>query len=126
MEKYMVIEVNGKIRVIQTERAELLHTFRQAIGCDYVEIVRTIVPDVCLIVDESGKVKDPPQQHNEMASRLYLGWLRGKADIAGPAVVAAEHWLNGDKDLVPLNGQELQMLRLLGYQVPADLEERRK
>lgn len=114
MEEYMIIEPNGAIRWIQTERENMLDTFHAAIGCDCLENVRTIVRDVCLIVDESGKVKANPQPHNERASRLYWGYLAGKDDIVGPAIVAAIHLVDGDPDWVPLNLVERLRVSSLG------------
>ena len=116
MEKYLVIEPGGWLREIETEREQLLETFRTAIGCDCIETVKTVIPDICLIVDESGKVKTPPQRHNERASRLYAGYITwsGANNIAGPAILAAVHLVNGEPDLVPLNALELRRLTAYG------------
>ena len=114
MEKYLVIEPGGWIREIETEREQLLKTFQAAIGCDCVESVKTMVPDVYMIVDESGKVKTPPQRHNERASRLYRGYMIGNENIAGQAILVAVHLVNGEPDWVPLNALELRRLTALG------------
>lgn len=118
MENYLVIEPSGSLRWVEIDRARLLDGLYKAIGCDCVENVRTIIPDVCLIVDESGKIKFPPQPHNAAASRLYRGWLLGLDNIVGPAVVAAIHLVDGESDWVPLNDAELAKLRALGFQIP--------
>lgn len=117
MEKYMVIEPSGDIRWIEIQRENMLQEFRKVIGCDCLEQVRTIVRGVCLIVDESGKIKDPPQQHNEIASLLYLGYILGNDDIAGPAVLVSIGLVDGEPDWVPLNARELQRLRAMGLRV---------
>ena len=109
----MVLEPNGEIRWIQTEHEDLLDTLYREIGCDCVESVQTVVPDIALIVDESGKVKEPPQQHNRRASRLYAGWTYG-IDIAGPAVLVAIHWVHGKREWTPLNKRELRRLKARG------------
>ena len=119
MERYMVLEPTGEIRWIQTEHEDLLDTLHREIGCDCVECVRTVVPDIALIVDESGKVKEPPQLHNRRASELYAGWTHG-IDIAGPAVLVAIHWVGGEREWVPLNELELRRLKALG--ISADKE----
>lgn len=106
-EKYMVIDPSGEIRWIEIDRLNLLEEFYEAIDCDCLENVRTIIPDVCLIVDESGRIKDPPKPHNDLASQLYLGWILGHDDIVGPAIVAAIHLVDGESDWVPLNDIEL-------------------
>ena len=114
MEKYLVIEPCGEMRWIQTERKQLMQTFYAAIGCDCFETVRTMVPDVILIVDESGKVKTPPQEHNERASQLYRGYMISGDDIAGPAILASIGPVNGEMDIVPLNDLAFRRLTALG------------
>ena len=109
-EKYLVIYPDGHTGWMETEHDQLVKSCYEVIGCDCVENVRTIIPDVCLIVDESGKIKDPPQLHNEVASNFYWGWIMGNDDIVGPAVVAAIHQVDGESDWVPLNRLELEMV----------------
>ena len=114
MEKYMVIMPSGEIRWELVEPAERMKRIYEIIGTDFVENVCTILPDICIIVDESGKIKNPPQQFNPLASLLYAGFLRGHDIIVGPAIVAAIHIVDGDPDWVPLNQQEEQKLRNMG------------
>ena len=80
------------------------------------------------IIDESGKIKNPPQQHNELASNLYYGWLRGLDDIVGPAVLAALRPTGpyNELDWYPLNTEELLKLEKLGYNIPEKEEIRQK
>lgn len=106
-ESYMVLYPDGHTDWIETEHDQLVKTCYKVIGCNCVENVRTIITDVCLIVDESGKVKNPQQMNNGLASIFYAGWYAGADDIAGPAVVAAIHLVDGESDWVPLNQQEL-------------------
>ena len=116
MERYLVIEPSGELRWIHTEREQLLQTFYAAIGCDCIETVGTVVPNIYMIVDESGKIKTPPQEHNERASRLYAGymnWSRAN-NIAGPAILASIGIVNGEPDIVPLNELALRRLTALG------------
>lgn len=105
-EKYMVIDPDGSTRWIELERYEMLDKFHEALGTDSLENVRTAVRDVCLIVDEIGKLRIPPRIHNNVASWLYPGWIMGLDDIAGPAILAAIHLVDGDPDWVPLNDFE--------------------
>ena len=107
MEKYLVIYPDGLTDWIETEHDQLVVTCSNVIGCNFVENVCTIITDVCLIVDEFGKIKDPPQLFNGKASVFYPGWYAGADYIAGPAVVAAIHLVDGELDWVPLNQQEL-------------------
>lgn len=110
-EKYMVIHPDGRVEWMETEHEKLLDACYKVIGCNYVETVCTIYPDICLIVDELGKIKHPPQPHNHLASTFYAGWCFGDDDIVGPAVVAAIHLVDGESDWVPLNDFELEVVQ---------------
>ena len=116
MEKYMVIMPSGEIRWELVEPAERMKRFHEIIGTNILENVNTILPDICIIVDDYGKLRNPPQQFNVWASLLYAGFLRGADTIAGPAIVAAIHPVNeiGERDWVPLNQEEEQMLENTG------------
>lgn len=109
-EKYIVIYPDGNTEWMETEHDQLVKTCYKVIGCDCVESVCTIIPDVCLIVDESGKIKDPPQPHNDLASSFYRGCYLAGDNIVGPAVVAAIHQVDGESDWVPLNKEELYLV----------------
>lgn len=129
-EKYLRIDPSGEITWIQLDR--VLHKYcdgdgpdldqiHASIGCSCMEQVRTVIPGIVLLIDESGKIKDPPQRHNEIASRLYYGFLIGKDDIVGPVIVAALRPTEpyGELDLFPLNDVELAKLSLcLGVELP--------
>ena len=110
MEKYIVIDPDGSTRWIEIDRSNMMHEFCQAIGTNSLENVRTIYPDVCLIVDELGKIRNPPQPHNAVASSFYQGWIIGDDDIVGPAIVAAIHLVDGEPDWVPLDLFELDVV----------------
>lgn len=108
MEKYLVIYPDTHTEWMECEHDQLVKSCYKVIGCSCVENVRTMIPDVCLIVDESGKIKYSPQPHNRLASTFYAGWMFGNDDIVGPAVVAAIHQVDGESDWVPLNDFELE------------------
>ena len=133
-EKYLRIDPSGKISWIQIDRVpysfdpDILgpssDQIYAAIGCSCFEQVRTVIPGIVILVDESGRIKDPPQRHNEIASRLYAGWLLGLDDIVGPALVCAMRPTEpyGEMDLFPLNAAELARLTLcLGVQLPEEV-----
>lgn len=121
--EFLVIETDGSLRWIQTNPFRLCEDFYNAIGCDWLENVYTVLDDIVLIVDEVGKVKSVPQDFNPLASRLYGGFLYGDY-IAGPAVVAAIHLVDGESDWVPLNTSELVRLSVfLGIEIPPHSEE---
>lgn len=110
-EKYIVIHPDGHTEWMETEHEQLLDACYKVIGCDCVENVRTIYPDICLIVDESGKVKHPPRPHNPYASNFYLGWLLGNDNIVGSVVVVAIHQVDGESEWVPLNVLEMDRVK---------------
>ena len=117
-EKYLVIYPNSTIRWVEIERSDMLHDFYKVIGCDSLENVRTIIPDMCLIVDECGKIKDPPQRVNEVASFFYAGSNMGYDPIVGPAILASIGLVDGEFDWIPLEDRQLEVLRLLGLPIP--------
>lgn len=88
-EKYHVLWPDSRITLEEIPRDQMLDRMYEIIGCDCVEQVRTWLNGVCLIVDESGRIKDPPQQHNNPASFLYFGWIFGNDDIVGPAILVS-------------------------------------
>ena len=71
--------------IYEGEYAYDLDQFYKVIGCDCVEQVSLRIPDVVILIDESGKIKVPAQKHNELVSRLYGGYAFGD-DIVGPAI----------------------------------------
>lgn len=99
-EHYLCVYPNGELRWIPLERvvryddfydgeeAILLRDLYPVIGCDCVEQVYTNISGVVMMVDESGKIKDPPQALNPLASRFYGGTPFGDP-IVGPAVFMA-------------------------------------
>lgn len=122
---YLCIEPSGDLRWISVPRLPNNETLRRekfssAIGCDWLENVYTRLPNICLVVDECGKIKQIPQLPNFLASRLYAGAPFGDL-IHGPAVVCAMHPVNeiGEMDWVPLTAGELSVLSLyLGIEIP--------
>lgn len=128
-EKYLRIDPSGVISWIELDRVPYdwtdgdgisLDQIYAAIGCTCMEQVYTMIPDIVILIDESGKIKDPPQQHNAIASRLYAGYAYGD-DIVGPAIVCALRRTGplNELDLFPLNQVELAKLSLfLGEPIP--------
>jgi len=119
-EKYLRIDPDGTISWIELDRlprynkiycgaeAISLQDLYPVIGCSCVEQVYTIIPGVVIMVDESGKIKDPPQLINYKASRLYAGSAHGDF-IYGPAVVFALKRTPpyGEVDIFPLSGDQI-------------------
>lgn len=88
--KYLLLKADGSAEFISLpdDSGEWLDAVYGAIGCDCVEIVSTVVKDVVLIVDESGKLKDGWQKRiNYAASQLYAGSAYGDP-IVGDVVLA--------------------------------------
>lgn len=129
-EQYLRIDPSGEISWINIDRVPYKWTDGEgmnidqiyaAIGCSCFEQVRTVLPGIVLLVDESGKLKNPPQRHNELASRLYRGWLCGSDNIVGPAILCSMRPTGplSELDLFPLNHTELSKLSLcLGVKLP--------
>ena len=133
IEKHLLFSPSGEISWIDLERKPNYGPVYQGdpaldfdqiysvIGCSCVEQVRTVLPNIVLVIDESGKLKDPPQPHNELASRLYYGYHVGMDDICGPAIVMALRRSGpyGEEDWFPLDSADLAKLTLfLGVLLP--------
>lgn len=129
-ESHLMIYPSGELRWVEIERKpykwiegegldqDRLH---ELIGCDCLEQVRTVLENIVLVIDESGKVKSPPQPHNEVASKLYLGYIQGMDDIVGPALVCSLSPIEpyGELDWSPLAPVDLARLSLfLGVKLP--------
>lgn len=119
-EKYLKINPSGTLEWIELDRlprhddiylgaeAVSVSDLYPVIGCSCVEQVYTIIPGVVIMVDESGKIKYPPQPINPKASRLYAGSAHGDF-IHGPAVVFALRSTPpyGEYDIFPLEAHQL-------------------
>ena len=130
-ERYLRIDPSGDLSWINIDRVPYefdpsieglnIDQIYAAIGCSCFEQVHTIIPGIVLLVDESGKMKRPPQAHNELASRFYAGYLYGLDNIAGPAIVCALRPTPpiGEHYLFPLLPNEIIKVELiLGKRVP--------
>lgn len=130
-ERYLRLDPSGAISWISIDRVPYefdpsieglsLDQVYAAIGCSCIEQVSTIIPGIVILIDESGKMKTPPQAHNELASRLYAGYLYGLDNIVGPAIVCAMRLTSpiGEYDLFPLYHRELsQLSSILGVHLP--------
>lgn len=130
-ERYLRIDPSGEISWISIDRVPYefdpsieglcLDQIYAAIGCSCFEQVRTVIPGIVILIDESGKMKTPLKPPNHLANRLYAGYLYGLDYIAGPAIVCAMRPTPpiGEHDLFPLYPKELQQLSaVLGVHLP--------
>lgn len=125
MERYPIIlddENAGQIRIVYVRRdaadRERLRAWYDSLDCDCVEHVRTMIPGIALLVDESGKMKDPQKPLNSKASRLYPGTFYGDP-IVGHAIICSIGYRNGEPDIVPPTDDALRKLsRLTGWKIP--------
>lgn len=97
VDKHLVIYPSGEMKWIDLHRVRKyddiycgnyaydLNEICQIIGADFFEQVSLQLPGIVILIDECGKIKFPPQEHNELASRLYGGYQFGD-DIVGPAI----------------------------------------
>lgn len=97
VDKHLVIYPSGEMKWVELHRARMfddiycgdyaydLNDIYRVIGADFFEQVSLLLPGIVILIDECGKIKTPPQEHNELASRLYGGYQFGD-DIVGPAI----------------------------------------
>lgn len=132
MERYLKIDPDGTLSwiplcrkprfncVYHGEEALDVADLYPVIGCSCVEQVYTRIRGIVILVDESGRIKNPPQRVNPLASKLYAGAPYGDM-IHGPAVVFAMRPTPpiGEHDLFPLTKNELNLLSVcLGVSIP--------
>lgn len=131
-EKYLKIDPSGELSWIELERfprhdeiylgAEALDVrdLYPVIGCSCVEMVYSRIRGVVFMVDESGKIKDPMQPLNPLASKLYAGAPYGDM-IHGPVVLFSLRPTPpiGEQRLFPLTQNELNLVSVcLGVKIP--------
>lgn len=87
---------------LPTDSRGFLHTCYSLIDCDCIEVVSTWLPDIVLIVDESGKLKDD-WVPNLLASMLYPSPFD---PIAGTAIIARRD----GPDIIPLTDTDIAIL----------------
>lgn len=114
IEKYHVLYPDGRITLEEIPRDQMLDRMHEIIGCDMIERVVSWMPNVYLVIDESGRIKDPPQEHNRYASLLYMGWHIAMVDILGPAILCSEALMGPyhEPDFFPLEDAALAKLRI--------------
>ena len=124
--KHLLIHPSGEMEWVELDRerryddiyeGEYAYDLNQIdglIGTDLFENVYSIIPGVVFLIDESGKLKSPPKQHNELASRLYGGYRFGD-NIVGNALFFR---LEGSS-LAPLTlADEARISLVLGVVLP--------
>lgn len=115
--KYLVLDPDGTFHWIDVCRESMCDSFRNAIGCDWLEKV-TLPYGFNIVVDECGKIKQNPQPLNLLASRFYPGSLYGDP-IVGPVVFVRIGLVNGESDWCPLTERDLNLISLItGEELP--------
>ena len=139
IERYLTVYPSGNIYWLDLERkprfndvyngaaALNMDDVRKIIGCDWLEMVHTNIPGVVMMIDECGKIRQNPRLHNELASRLYGGYVPMPIDdIVGTAVFFALKPTDplGEMDLFPLSPEQLQLVAAkMGMTLAQLLEE---
>lgn len=117
IERYLVLDPDGSFRWIETTRDKLAASFRAAIGCDWLENV-TLPYGFCCVVDECGKIKEPQQPLNPLASLFYPGIQYGDP-LVGPVVFCKIGLVDDESDWVPLEPLDLAIIELItGRSIP--------
>lgn len=96
-DKHLLLHPSGEMEWVELHRerryddiycgdyAYDLNEIYRVLGIDFFEQVSLLVPGIVILIDEEGKLRNPPQAHNELASRLYGGYQFGDY-IVGPAL----------------------------------------
>lgn len=124
--KHLLIHPSGKMEWVELHRErryddiycgdyayDLLEIYR-VLGVEFFEQVSLKLPGIVILIDEVGKIRTPPQPHNELASRLYGGYEFGD-DIVGPALFFKQV----GPDIAPLDrADEARLSLFLGVKLP--------
>lgn len=107
-EKYLIIPADPKRSVyfVSFERSSdhvFNDTVHREIDCDCYERVQIHANISCsFLVDECGKIKDPPKPFNYRASIFYPGTAFGDP-LVGDVFVCDVDYVDGELDFVPLS-----------------------
>ena len=125
MERYPIIlddDNAGQIRIVYVRRdaadRERLRAWYDSLECTCLQHVQTIIPGLYLLIDDNGKIIDPPKPINTPASLLYPGYPFGDC-IVGHAILAGVGMRDGEPDIVPPSDSLLRTLsRVTGWRIP--------
>lgn len=125
MEKYPIIlddDNHNQVRIcVVPESAgalDRLHSWYDSLECTCLQHVQTIIPGLYLLIDDNGKIIDPPKPMNTMASLLYPGYPFGDC-IVGHAILAGVGMRDGEPDIVAPSDSLLRTLsRVTGWRIP--------
>ena len=115
IEKYLVIpaDINRSVYFVSFERNfdfVFNDTVHREIDCDCYEHVRIHANITCsFLVDECGKLKNPPKPVNYRASVFYPGAAFGDP-IVGDVFVCDIGLVDGESDFIPLSDEKEKIL----------------
>lgn len=107
---FLLLKANGELSRVDLPIGESSEAFnsrvKKLIGCEYYEVV-SIKDGFYFLVDELGKVVDPPKPINPKASLFYPGSLHGDP-IVGDVLIGKHGYVDGEPDVVGLDEDELK------------------
>jgi len=106
--KYLFIPVVGPVREAELpdDTNGFLDEAEKQLSCNCVEFVYLPGGYYVMMVDESGKICNPPKRMNIRASPLYGGFP--KEYIAGDVLIGKRGFRNGEPDIVGLSDKEIK------------------
>lgn len=104
--KFLFIPVTGEVKILNLTGTSLLDDFYQLIGCDSIEIVQVVGGKYLMVIDDEGKVCNPPKDMNIRASCGYPGFPIDH--IVGDVLIGK---FNGVDDIVGLSSAEASELQ---------------
>ena len=120
----LLVPVHGNPRLVEvvshwrdllddSDSPERVRTMGDAIGADWIEFVRTPLPDVAMIVDEEGWLRE--REVNATATgRLYPGF------VVGDVLVMSDEDTPEGRDVVSLTDEHLALVcERLHIEVPS-------
>ena len=109
--KYLFVPVVGPVREVELpdDTNGFLNEAEKQLDCSCVEFVYIPGGHYVMIIDESGKICNPPKRINIRASPLSGGWPSDC--IAGDVIIGKRGFVNGSPDIVGLTDKEINDLK---------------
>lgn len=118
-DKYLVIYPDGHMEWALTSREGMKDLFRSVIGTDWLQTVN-LHHDLSCMIDGVGRIRNPQQHPNMLASHLYPGRLWYDM-LYGPVIVGRHGFVGRDYVFIPPTERDLRLIELiLNKELPPD------
>ena len=107
--RLLYIPVVGPIKEVDVPDNALLNKAYELLDCSCIECVYILQHKYVMIIDESGKIKDPPKAVNHRASPFYCGFPYDL--ICGDVLIGKFGFTDQGADIVGLTENEVESFK---------------